>query len=150
MPKGKKTINSGVKASQEERALRVADAAKWLYQHPTGSWTEFIDHFTTLWGIQTNTVNIYRKEAFEKLNELIDDNLMADRKLGVVVLQRMYNRAASNGEHKLALEVLKELNKVQGLYVNRTDITTDGEKLEGFDISTLVSFSKTEDDATED
>ena len=146
MPKGEKTVNNGVKSNPAEMKLRIEEAARWMYENPSASWTDFIDHFKAKWGIAKNTVNLHRKKALKKLDKLIDENLGADRKMGIVKLHRMYNRAIEDGNDKHALEVLKELNKIQGLHTTKTDITTDGKKVNRLSLTELVAFSKSKEE----
>ena len=147
MPRGKKTVNDGKYTSPQEVAKMVEEGALWMYQNPEMRFTDFIDHFKEKWNLQTRMVAHHRKAALAKMNEIIDDNILAKKKMASVSL---LNRLRKLNDPKLELEYLKELNKVGGLYVNQVDVTSNGEKVD-FDLKSLVSFDKPEEDGkTED
>ena len=146
MPKGEKTRNNGVKCTPAEKELRLKECAVYLYENPNVRYTQFINHFTEKFDILENTANMYWKQAQEKLGSIIETELSADRKRAVVRLLKMLKKAESAGEAKLALEIAKEINKIQGLHTTKIDATTQGDKIETVDLRSLVTFSNTEDD----
>lgn len=70
------------------------------------------------------------KEAREKISEIYkNDNLNAINEQ-VGRLESLYEKALKEGNKKLALEVMKEINKLCGLYAaEKVDITTGGNQI---------------------
>jgi len=84
--------------------------------------------------IDTYKINISRSyelitEAKEKLGEMY--SLINNKSLeeAIMILENMRQDAIKNKNGKLALEVQKELNKVNQLHIKKLDITSGGEKI---------------------
>lgn len=70
------------------------------------------------------------KEARDEIVKIYDkqNEALANEALGQ--LEAMYQVAIGTGERKLALEILKEKNKLTGVYAaEKVDLTSGGEKL---------------------
>lgn len=84
--------------------------------------------------MDTYKINISRSyelitEAKEKLGEMY--SLINNKSLeeAIMILENMRQDAIKNKNGKLALEVQKELNKVNQLHIKKLDITSGGEKI---------------------
>lgn len=84
--------------------------------------------------MDTYKINISRSyelitEAKEKLGEMY--SLINNKSLeeAIMILENMRQDAIKNKNGKLALEVQKELNKVNQLHIKKLDITSNGEKI---------------------
>lgn len=133
---------TGKHTSKEEKERRVAQAAEWLLQNPDARYTDFLNYFRDKWDLSDKMLSIYYKDGGEKASELYDDKILLEKKRASISLMNMLRKAEENGEWKLALEIRKEVNKVLGLYQTNIDVTSGGDKLENFDLKSLVSFSK--------
>lgn len=61
-------------------------------------------------------------EVYQKLNEKVLED-------AILLLESMRQKALGEGNDKLALEIQKELNKINQLYIQKLDITSGGEKI---------------------
>jgi hypothetical protein len=84
--------------------------------------------------MDTYKINISRSyelinEAKEKLGEMY--SLINNKSLeeAIIILENMRQDAIKSKNGKLALEVQKELNKVNQLHIKKLDITSGGEKI---------------------
>jgi hypothetical protein len=84
--------------------------------------------------MDTYNINISRSyelinEAKEKLGEMY--SLINNKSLeeAIIILENMRQDAIKSKNGKLALEVQKELNKVNQLHIKKLDITSGGEKI---------------------
>lgn len=84
--------------------------------------------------MDTYKINISRSyelinEAKEKLGEMY--SLINNKSLeeAIIILENMRQDAIKLKNGKLALEVQKELNKVNQLHIKKLDITSGGEKI---------------------
>jgi hypothetical protein len=59
-------------------------------------------------------------------------------------MENMLQKALGTGENKLALDILKELNKVNQLYVEKIDVTSGGDKIKN--ITFEIINKKSEDE----
>lgn len=69
------------------------------------------------------------KEARELLGEIyakVNENALEE---SIILLEEMRQKELGIGNTKLALEIQKELNKVNQLYIQKLDITSGGEKI---------------------
>lgn len=139
---------SGKYTSPEEKARRVGQGAEWLLQNPDGRYTDFLTVFRDKWDLSDKMLSIYYKEAGEKATELFDDKILLEKKRAAISLMNMLRKAQDSGDIKMELSIRQEVNKVLGLYQTNIDVTSNGDKLEGFDIGSIIGFnddSKTED-----
>ena len=130
MPKGEKVNNTVwgrcTKAVKEER---IDQGAQWMLENPDAKWTDFIKWAEAQWNIQKSSANIYYRESTERLGK-VDGNVEAARKLAELSLKNML-RAAMSGDkpdHKLALSIRQEINKIAGLYTQKIQVEDVSEK----------------------
>jgi hypothetical protein len=69
------------------------------------------------------------REARELMGEIYNEINVDALKDSIIFLENMRQNALGQGEAKLALDIQKELNKVNQLYVQKLDITSKGEKI---------------------
>ena len=141
---------TGKHITKEEKAIRISLAAKWLLKNPDARYTDFQEYFQDKWDLSERMVAYYYKDGGKKANELYDDQILLEKKRASISLMNNYRRLEAKAdksiqEEKLLLEYRREVNKVLGLYQQNIDITTNGDNLEGFDISSIVGFSNNED-----
>ena len=83
-----------------------------------------------------DTYDINQSRAYEliresriKMGEIyneVNTNALED---SILLMENMLQGAIGRGEVKIALDIQKELNKVQQLYIDRIDITSGGDKI---------------------
>jgi len=69
------------------------------------------------------------REARELMGEIYNEINVDALKDSIIFLENMRQDALGRGEPKLALDIQKELNKVQQLHIQKLDITSKGEKI---------------------
>lgn len=72
-----------------------------------------------------NYIKMAREEMGEIYNEINKDAL----KDSILLMENMLEKALGAGENKLALDIIKELNKVNQLYIEKIDVTSGGDKI---------------------
>lgn len=115
------------KCSREEKKKRIEQAANWLLENPHARAKDFNDWASAAWGIERCTCVTYKREAFKLLNKKEDINIEAKLRLSLNSLNKQYIRAWEAGSYDLAFKIQTEINKLNGLHVNRTQIDVTGE-----------------------
>lgn len=150
MPKGKKTRNSGVLCTPQQKELRLEEAVDWLRKNPDARYTDFLNYFKPKWDLLRNQVSIYRREALEKLAEDVSAKILAKKELAQLGLKNMLRKAQAEGDLAMELKIRQEINKVSGVHTTNYDVTSDGDKIEGFNIKDLLSFNNDQNEESED
>jgi hypothetical protein len=91
---------------------------------------------------ETHKVKVARayeliRESREKMGEVynkVNDKILEE---SIIFLEQMRQDALNTKNNRLALEIQKELNKVNNLYIKKLDITTNGESI---NIKDLLKF----------
>ena len=146
---------TGKHITKEEKARRIALAAEWLLQHPDGRYTDFLNHFREKWDLSDKMLSLYYKDGGKKASELFDDKILLEKKRAAISLMNQLRSAEKDLEstedikernllRKEILAIRQEVNKVLGLYTTNVDVTSGGDKLENFDITSIIGFSKDE------
>ena len=147
-------------ANKEEVERRINQGVQYLLKYPNARYTDFVAVFKEEWKVEDRMVGHYHKRAKKKISETIDEDILAEKKRATISMMNQLRLAEKDLKlaetvrersliRKEILEIRKEINKVLGLYTSNVDITSGGEKVEGFDISKMITFSKPSDD-TED
>ena len=79
------------------------------------------------------------KEAKTKLGEIyskVNENALEE---SIILMEEMRQRELGLGNTKLALEIQKELNKINQLYIQKLDITSGGEKIAWQEVKTYIN-----------
>ena len=157
---GKKTRNIGVKCTPEEKIKRTEEMALWMYNNPDYKLGGLVKVFAEKWNLSRNQIIIYRRDTVKKMEEIMGDvlkdkalEIMYNRRMAVSSLQNQLERAKSEegiAGRKLELAIRMEIDKILGLHSVGIDLTSAGDRIEAFDIKSLVTFSKEEDDKAKD
>jgi hypothetical protein len=101
------------------------------------STTSLVKHLNDKYGIKTSRAYKLIKEARILLGEVyrkVNEDNIAD---AIMFMENQKQKAISDGNYKLALDIQKELNKINQLYMEKTEINLIGSidvtKLFGFD-----------------
>lgn len=86
----------------------------------------------------------YIKYARQEMGEIYNQINKEALKDSILLMENMLQKALGTGENKLALDILKELNKVNQLYVEKVDITSGGDKIKN--ITFEIINKKSEDE----
>ena len=128
MPKGVKIKNNGyMKCTKEEKEGRIEQGAEWLLANPDSRWIEFIRYAEAVWGVQTSMAKKYLKWCKESLGKLEAPDVEAERRRGEASLKQMLSLAIEAKDAKLALQIRQEINKIQGLYTQKIEVTDNSE-----------------------
>lgn len=91
--------------------------------------TSLVKHLKEKYDINQTRAYELIKEAREKMGEIyakVNENALEE---SIILLEQMRQREIGQGNNKLALEIQKELNKINQLYIQKLDITSGGEKI---------------------
>ena len=130
MPKGdkRKHPNGYTKASAAEKQYRIEQCVQWLLDNPNLRAIDFYNWCKMQWGIEKNQSHLYKKEAYNKLNEGMLEQRQADLRLAISSLKKQYVAAEKADDHKLAFQIQTEINKLQGLHTIKIEQKIEGEK----------------------
>jgi len=88
---------------------------------------EFVKIIMTKFNIAKRTARRHIAIARKQYMEVLNKNTEEAMKLAASRLENIYQNAKRDKDYKLALEVLKETNKIYGLYEQKIDIKLSGE-----------------------
>lgn len=91
--------------------------------------TSLINYLKEKYEIKNRRAYELIKEAKTKLGEIyskVNENALEE---AIIIMESMRETELKKGSNKLALEIQKELNKVNQLYIQKLDITSGGEKI---------------------
>lgn len=101
------------------------------------SLSSLVSYLKETYGIQQSRAYALIREARVKLGEIyteINTNALID---SILLMENMLQGCIERGETKMALDIKKELNKVQQLYLDRVDITSGGDKITGINVNII-------------
>lgn len=91
--------------------------------------TSLVKHLKDKYDLnQTRAYELIR-EAREKMGEIYAKVNEKSLEESIILLEEMRQYEISKGNNRLALEIQKELNKINQLYVKKIDITSGGDKI---------------------
>lgn len=91
--------------------------------------TSLVKHLKEKYDINQTRAYELIKGAREKMGEIyakVNENALEE---SIILLEQMRQKEIGLGNNKLALEIQKELNKINQLYIQKLDITSGGEKI---------------------
>ena len=81
---------------------------------------------------------------YKQAKVLIDEAIkgIAENRLEstIIVMEEQYLQAIKEGDRKLGNEIRKEINKISGLHITKTDITTNGQSMSNISIIKLIEI----------
>ena len=125
MPKGIKTTPKGyMKVTKAEKDKRIEEGAERLLSNPDEGFSRFVEWAMDKWGIQKRQAAVYRKEAFGLIGQPMYEGVEAHKKRAIVSLENMLRMSMEQKDPdvKLALSIRQEINKLQGLHVQRVEV----------------------------
>lgn len=121
-------------ATKQIKAERI-DRIITMLQSGMYSW-EIIGILSTEWNCSERNVYKYMTACYKLLSvhysKEVVDNILAKYDF-------LYRRSIANKDDKLAVKILDSISIVKGLRVNKTDITSGGEKM-----TTIINIIKPE------
>lgn len=91
---------------------------------------KIVEKYSDEWSLTERMINHYIKTAFDDFKKLSGQNIDSIRGFHLQARMGLLEFAMSKEKYKtFALDVLQDMAKLQGLYVHKHDITSDGEKL---------------------
>lgn len=91
--------------------------------------TSLVKHLKEKYDINQTRAYELIKEAREKMGEIYAKVNESALEESIILLEQMRQKEIGLGNNKLALEIQKELNKINQLYIQKLDITSGGEKI---------------------
>lgn len=97
----------------------------------TRGWSRqmIVNHLKEEYGLELSRAYEYIREMMAEVGRAYDNTNPNALEDAIEYMEKMKTTAHGQGNHKLALEWQKELNKVQQLYIQKIDITSGGEKI---------------------
>ena len=109
------------KRTTHQIEMLVKESAQWLYEHPTAPRGTFVKWIMENHNLEKKMAYEYRKRAYAYVHELQDKEIESKRTLRVSALEKMFHQAIEENDGRLQLEILKELNKVDNLYIHKVE-----------------------------
>ena len=101
-------------------------------------------------GYEVSYFYLLKKEAQSLIKEALigvaEDRLEST----IIEMEEQYTLALDEGDRKLGNEIRKEINKISGLHIVKTDITTNGDSINNISVIKIIEIKREEDDETED
>lgn len=129
------------RCTEEVKDKRAEEGAIWLIENPDSQWKDFISWACAKWDIKTDMANNYRKASTIKVDGIYSDDLESAKKIADSSLRKMLKKAIDDDDTKLALAIRQELNKINGLYTKKIEVTDVSEK-PIFNITPIKTDSK--------
>ena len=88
--------------------------------------TSLVKHLKDTYDLNQSRAYDLIKEAKTKLGEIyakVNENALEE---SIIIMEEMRRKELGQGNTKLALEIQKELNKINQLYIQKLDITSGG------------------------
>jgi hypothetical protein len=64
----------------------------------------------------------------------------------ISTMEEQYIAALTEGDRKLANDIRKEINKISGLHITKTDITTNGDSINNINVIKLIEIKSEKND----
>lgn len=82
------------------------------------------------WGVSQQTAYEYIRNAENEVNATYDETVEEIRAKNMEKAQTLYDMAMANNQPKVAMQALEILNKLKGLYENKTTLTVNDVRFE--------------------
>jgi hypothetical protein len=96
--------------------------------------------------VQKSQAYNYIKLAREQLGEIYNEVNKDALKDSIMLMENMLQNALEKNDNKLALDILKELNKVNQLYIEKLDVTSGGETVKNITFQIIKSKNDLDED----
>lgn len=93
---------------------------------------DILTSIITKWGISERQAARYLKDGYEGFAELTGHEMKKRR--GFHIAARMKLMKANSQRPKLQLDILDSLAKIEGIMVQKLDLSTDGAKIEFYNV----------------
>lgn len=94
------------------------------------SYPEILRYAATRWGVSQRQTDYYLARIRDEFKAQATRDTEVNYAAAVHRLEDYIRRAIKDGDRKAELAGMRELHKLQGLHINRVDVTTNGEKIE--------------------
>ena len=116
----------GSDVTQVERIQRVEIVFNLLLGGATRA--EIIRFCNEKWEVKEDCVDKYMKDAREKIALINEGNLQDNRGWHIAHRFNLLARAKKSGNLSMELEAAKDVAKIQGLYIDRVQLTIGGKE----------------------
>jgi hypothetical protein len=119
-----KPRNNGADKVEKLKRIRIIQEYLVLGKNPK----DIVTQVASAWGITPRMAQHYVNKAFDDFKTLSGQNIESLRGFHIQSRMKLLDWAMERNK-TLALDVLQDMAKLQGLYVHKTDITSGGEKM---------------------
>lgn len=121
-------------SSQAETEKRIRSVQEWMMSG--NSTSDIITQCCNLYGVERRQAYKYVEKAYKNFKELSDNNMEERRAFHIEARLKLYRDLKEKNTPRVAavaVDILKDIAKLEGLYVDRQeiDITSDGERITG-------------------
>lgn len=139
---GKKEIEKPrQRASQAELDQRIRAVQEWIllgHAH-----TDIINSCMSTWQITDRQAKNYYRDAYKQIRETTKADLNDRIAFHIAARQMLFrglkDKTSPTGA-RAAIEILKDIAAIEGLYVNRTDLTSGGHQIHSQEIITTLEI----------
>ncbi len=122
----KKTRDKGADKGEKLRRIRIIQEYLVLGKNPK----DIVNQVSQQWDITPRMARYYVNTAFNDFRQMSGKDLETLRGYHVTARMKLLDWAMESDKRKpFALDVLQDMAKLQGLYVARHDITSDGKEM---------------------
>lgn len=117
-----------IRADKGEKIKRIRIIQEYLVLGKNPK--DIISQVSNQWGITQRMARHYVNKAFEEFKELSGKDIESLRGFHISARMKLLDWAMESEKRKpFALEILHDMAKLQGLYVNKIDHTSKGESI---------------------
>lgn len=117
-----------IRADKAEKLKRIRIIQEYLVLGKNPK--DIISQVSVQWDITPRMANHYVKKAFEEFRAMSGKDIESLRGYHIAARMKLLDWAMESDKRKpFALDVLQDMAKIQGLYVAKHDITSDGKEM---------------------
>lgn len=122
----KKTRDKGADKGEKLKRIRIIQEYLVLGKNPK----DIVSQVAVQWDITPRMARYYVNKAFEDFRSMSGKDLETMRGYHITARMKLLDWAMETDKRKpFALDVLQDMAKLQGLYVAKHDITSDGKEM---------------------
>lgn len=122
----KKTRDKGADKGEKLKRIRIIQEYLVLGKNPK----DIVSQVAVQWDITPRMARYYVNKAFEDFRSMSGKDLETLRGYHITARMKLLDWAMETDKRKpFALDVLQDMAKLQGLYVAKHDITSDGKEM---------------------
>ena len=118
-----------VKPDKIEFAKRIRSVQEWLMSGV--STTDIITQCKNKWELSERQAYRYVKKAYEEFRKMSEEDIENRRSFHIEARLKLYRDLKDKNVNKsaaVAIDILRDIAKLEGLYIEKSEISIEGEK----------------------